>query len=289
MNKVGAEQIGADSLISIISNRLIDAALDSLLQNFKATLRISLVPFLLASVAFFALNFDNILEAAGPTGPVEFDLWGLFRTFLGVFLFVFASFHVAVHWHRFRAGKSGAPARRSAAYMLKSIALTLGLLLLTMVISGLLSILLGLGGVLHVEIGAFSTAYALGWRYVVLNMVGTFLFSGLFLYWSTWLVATALGETSTYRFSQADALTREIFHVALLYTVATMLWPFVASAPLPEILQFVLLVISYWLAFMMSIAVLTEIYELTKMREPVAAQPAATAAEDPADTETLDK
>jgi hypothetical protein len=248
----------------MLTNRLIDATFDSLRGNMRAALRISLVPILLA-VAAIALLMLPLIRAAIEEGGGTVRVAGggqIATIFVSALILFYAIFHAAVGWHRFSLGAEGrAGAGPRVVYGLISFLITLVILAAMLVPVLLIGTLAGTP--IQISVGSYGEALARGWGHVALNFAATFAFAYFLMRWSPWLVSTALWEKSGRSFLRTWPIRKEIAHVALLYALATLAWSMLGFVALPWPLALAVDLSLGWFAFMLSVAVLTEIYRAT--------------------------
>lgn len=248
----------------VLTTPLIDKAFDSLMGNLPAALRTSLVPFGLAVMAALSLNFPAIMILLQDGTGLGIKQIHMTLLFLSMFPFLYASFFIAVRWHQFSLGtqhKGGFG--RPVAYGLVSLLISILTICLTLFLSLIISIVTGQGASVSVQIGDFSQAFQKDWGAVILNAFGSFLFSYVFLRWSPWLVSFAMNETVGNPFHRTLPMRKEIAQIAAIYTLATLIWAGFGMLPLPGLLVALVSIILLWIAFMMSIAILSEIYRAT--------------------------
>ena len=249
----------------MISNKLIDASFEQVFGHLRDALRISLPPFLIALVVAFGGNWPTVQRIIAQDGAnVQVGGAGIALLFLGVAALVFAGFWVAVNWHRFSLGDPDGSGlvKRTLFYAGVSILISFALLILMLVPTLILSVIVGES--VNINIGSFSESLARGWFHVGLNAVATFAFAYFLMRWSPWLVSLALGRKAGPSFPRSFPLRGQIVHIAILYTAATFVWSFLGFAGLPWWFELGLDLIFMWIAFMLSIAVLTEIYRATE-------------------------
>lgn len=244
----------------MLTNQIIEDAFDSLTQNFKAALRISLIPFGIAVAAALAVNGRSIFLMFDPQGYQHIGGGDVALFFLGILFIVIAGYYTAVRWHLFSLNIQGeAGLKRIFAYLFVAFVISL--------ISVLPAFLVGaVGGLLFYAIGMPPTSSFLA--QLGLNALGTGVAAYVFLRFSTWLVSVALNRQSSQNWKRTSPLHSVILHTAVIYTVATFLWSLIGLAGLPIPVAIVVDVVLSWLAFMMSIAVLTEIYRMTLPTDP---------------------
>ncbi len=246
----------------MLTNFIIENAYGSLSLNFRAALRISLVPLSIALAAALFINARLIFLLSQPTGYQKVTGVHAALVFLGLAFLSYAAFHVAVRWHRFSldATNSVGPGR-TLKYMLVSGVIAFGALVAMLIVLSVPGLVLGVG--VAVNVGAFGEAFRSGIAAVVMNFVGTMGFAYVFMRFSPWLVATAIARPSAANFNRTKPLSGPILHTALIYAAATFLWSLFGLAGIPWPLAVVVDLALSWFAFMMSIAVLTEIYRAT--------------------------
>ena len=247
----------------MLSNRIIDAAFDSLFKDFRQTLGIGVLPFVVGIALFAVLNASLILQLMTfQGGMIRVSQAQIALLFLGVAVLFYCGTHVAVRWHCYSLDVPPMLQRnyqRSFLYLPMSLLFTGAIIVLLLLVLALpAGVLLG---EVSVKVGSYSEAIQRGWPHVLVTALGTFLFMLLFLKWATmWLVAHAVGNTARGPHWTTSLVWREIIHIAALYTLATFLWTFVGGFGLTWYIDLVLQLAVSWLAFMLSIALLTEIY-----------------------------
>ncbi len=249
----------------MLSNQLIDASFDQVFRHLRDALRISLPPFLIALVFAVGVNYptvQSIMQQGG--GSVSVSGGAIALLFAGVAALVFSGFLVAVNWHRFSLNSTNRDGlvKRTFFYACVSILISIGALLLMLVPALIASVIVGES--LNVSIGSFSEAWVRGPFHVAINALATFGFAYILMRLSPWLVSLALGQTSKNSIGRTYAVRGQIIHIAVLYTLATFVWSFLGFAGLPWWLELALDLIFMWIAFMLSIAVLTEIFRATE-------------------------
>lgn len=244
-----------------LTNPIIDAAFDSILAHLRPALVLTLVAVLLSALVL-ALTWGPLIwslqgvEGRTPASPGQVPL-----ALLGLVAVVYMWFWVAVRWHRLSLGVDGGGLGRPLVYGLVSFGITLLIFVPLMFLMLFAALASGQGNVAF-RIGEFGTALSL-WQNA-LNLAATFLASYIFLRFAPWLVGAALGVKGPPAFARTRALRGEIAHVAGIYAIALLLYGTVGALSLPGPLQIVVDLAFAWIAFMMSIAVLTEIYRLTE-------------------------
>ncbi|MDA8585278.1 hypothetical protein N9L47_03310 [Rhodobacteraceae bacterium] len=247
----------------MLTNKIIDAVFDSIFQNFRNALAISVPPFIIAIVVFVGLNFQSLRNlAASNTGYITVDSAQIVGFVVGILCLVYAGTYVAVRWHCFSLDVPKVLQKnyiRPFLYLVMSALFVLLIMVILIVVLILPSTLL-LGEV-QVEVGSFASALARGWPHVLVNAIGTFAFAYLFLTLaSVSLVGHAVGKGTRDPRRTTHRVRREILQIATIYTVATFMWTFVGFVPLPLPIALAVQLAFVWLAFMISIAFLTEIY-----------------------------
>ena len=250
-------------------------ALDSVLGKYKAALKISL-PIMVLNIGLIALLsydfwqavfFDNQFGAevilSGSFGTVRVILIPLFLT-------IISFYWVTVAWHRFiildeplRGVFPKLHLKSIWAYMWRLFVLALALGFVVGVPLLLLSSAVGGGG--QLEIGGYSKALQRGPLDVIINMIGTAVFTYAFLRYSPLLVAAAIGQPirpasgweSTYWARSAIAL------LAIGYAVVSLIYPLVGGGLSTGIWQVDLVIFLglQWVGFMFTISLLTTLYQ----------------------------
>jgi len=103
--------------------------------------------------------------------------------------------------------------------------------------------------------------------------LGTLYLSYVFMRLSPWLAAIALDEqwaweeNFVWSLDRTEPIKGTIFATAVVYTLATLAWYALAFIPISVGVRTVIDLAVYWLGFVLSIAVLTEIYDMTDAPE----------------------
>lgn len=251
--------------MTFLTNKIIDDCFDKLFQNLGTALRISLPPLLGALIVALLINFQLILRFinSGAEAMLSIDGTDVLLAVLGVFLIVAAGFYVAVRWHRFAFGlEGGGGAKTTASYALKSILLGILAALAMVILIGLPSLVFTTN--ISIEVGAYEEAIARGPLHVLIDFLGTTLYAYVLLRLAPVLVGEALRqELNRPAFAQTKQVSGQIAQIAIIYAAATLLWSLLGLAGLPLPLAIVIDLVLSWIAFMLSISILTEIHRTT--------------------------
>ena len=255
------------------AQRLLNDAFDSIIGNVLAALRISLWPFVAMLIAI-AILLSDLLQAihqASISGvPIDFQ-GGAGRGFLVVGVVLFTMYLVTVKWHRFvllpadQGGRDVLPLAVTLVYALVSI-LVLLCVAIVVVIVMFIPMVAFTDGRVTVGLGAFQDAYARGLAFLVFVFFVNWLFLWLVLSVSPILVSIAIrAEPRGFEaLRHSDGRGAELRALALIMTTAMLAWDFlgIGLAGLPGGAQLALVLVINWIAFMMSISILTTFYKL---------------------------
>lgn len=250
-------------------------ALDSVLGNLKAALKISIPVLILNLVLVAVLGFD-IWQAlfSGNEQKVTETLStpvGVLRVFFIPSLFIIVSMYwVTVAWHRYVILEEQPGAifpkfnlGRIWAYIWRLLVLVIVIALGVILPLALLSSIMGGGG--RVNVADYSEALRLGPMAVVFNVIGTMLFTYVFLRYSPFLVAAAIGQpirASTGRESTLWA-RGDIMLLAVGYAVITLITTFVGGGMQTGFwpVDLAIILALQWVAFMFTISLITTLYQ----------------------------
>lgn len=250
-------------------------ALDSVLGNFKAALKITL-PVLLLNFGLIALMSYDFWQAAlsgnrfGAEAILK-DPYGTTRVVFVPLLMVGISLYwVTVAWHRFvilDEQPNGILPKlhlgRIWAYIWRLLVLAILAGLVVGLPLGVLSNAFGVGG--RINFTDYSAALQNGPFAVALHILGTTLFSYLFMRYSPVLVGAAIGRPITVGTAQAStfAVRKDIFILAIGYAAVALIHSMIGGGlqfgfwPIDLCIALAL----QWVTFMFSISLLTTLYQ----------------------------
>lgn len=250
-------------------------ALDSVLGNYKAALKIT-VPILGLGLGLIALlSFDFWQTALSGNGfgarAILKDPFGTVRVVLIPLLIVITSLYwVTITWHRFiildEQPRGVLPKLHLGsiwAYIWRLSVLSFVIGFMTAVPLATLSRIFGGNG--RINIANYADALASGPVAVIFNILGTIFFTYAFLRYSPFLVAAAIGKpimASTGR--QASLWARnDIALMAVGYALVTLVYALVGAGVSSGFWQIDLAIVLalQWVAFMFTISLLTTLYQ----------------------------
>ena len=250
-------------------------ALDKVLGNIKTALQISILVLLLVLIIVAAISFPfwQAVYSGSDSGARAFMSAPMGRArviLIPAVLIVIGLYWITVAWHRFvildekPAGilpKLHLGCIWGYLWRLIVLSFTIGIVIgLPLVI---LSNIVGGGG--QIKIGDYSEARKLGPIAVFINMVGTAAFAYVFLRYSPFLVAAAIGQpikASTGR--ESTYWAREaILVLAIGYAVMSLVSSFIGGGLSTGFWQIDLAIVLalQWVAFMFTISLLTTLYQ----------------------------
>jgi hypothetical protein len=254
--------------LEVSASQLIDHAFDHIISRWKRALWIPVSSIVICVLPGLFLMFPIIQRLIAQSGgfvtlQYQAEVWGLYLIGFGLLV----GFYVAaVRWHRVIVldGDGARPSVwRFLGYMLGSLLCMFCILLLLLIPTFFIGA--ASGGSARFTIGNFAGAFSLGWFFLIYNALMTFVFAYLFLRVAPGLVSLAVGGPVSLRngFAYSSFLSRQIAQIALTYTVATFLWSMapLTGIVLPVILWLPLTLGLYWIAFMMSVSIMTVIYQ----------------------------
>lgn len=252
----------------VTANQLIDQAFEHITVRWKRALWIPVSSIVICALPGLFLIFPMLQRLIAQNGGFvtpqnQAEVWGLFLMGFGIFV----GFYVAaVRWHRVIVlDEDGArpSAWRFLGYMLGSLLCMFGILFLLLIPTFFIGA--ASGGSARFTIGNFAGAFALGWFFLIYNALMTFVFAYLFLRVAPGLVSLAVGGPVSLgnAWAYSSFLSHQIATIALTYTVATFLWSMapLTGIALPVIISLPLTLGLYWIAFMMSVSIMTVIYQ----------------------------
>lgn len=249
-------------------------ALDSVLENMKTALRISL-PILVLNIIVIAVLGYSFWHAVFTQGERAADVilqqpFGIIRVFvIPLILIVTSLYWVTVAWHRFvilDEHPTGVIPKLHLgciwAYLWRLIVLSIAVGFVVAMPLAILSSILGGGG--KINIADYSEALQTGPVAVIFNIIGTIGFSYAFMRYSPFLVAAAVGRpirAATGRESTYWA-RQSIFLLAIGYAVMSLVYALVGGGLSTGLWQadLVILLAMQWVAFMFTISLLTTLY-----------------------------
>jgi len=250
-------------------------ALDKVLGNIKTALQISIPILLLVLIIVAAISFSfwQAVYSGSDSGVRAFMSapMGIARVVvIPVILIVIGLYWVTVAWHRFVI------LDEKPAGMLPKLHLGCiwGYLWRLVVLSFAIGIVIGLplailsnvvGGGGQINIADYSEALKSGPVAVIINMVGTAAFAYVFIRYSPFLVAAAIGQpikASTGRESTYWA-RKAIFVLAIGYAVMSLLSSFIGGGLSTGFwpIDLAIVLVLQWVGFMFTISLLTTIYQ----------------------------
>ena len=251
----------------MLTTPIIDRAVENLTRDFRITVRLGLVPLVLAIGFALAMSvpairqFRNFL-IAGPSyrqPTIDIGNWAVLMVVIGILVVFAVGFRVAVRWHRYSFGMSLKTQKgfwRGLKYAFASVGISFVILFVFALINFPLSALLGTKDTLAVA--DFSGLQ--GPVDFVVRGVVTLGFYYFLFRWSPVLVRIAVDGPSFASFERTLHFRREILHISAIYTAAFFLWDMAGGISLPLFLDVPVNLGFTWFAFMISISVLTEIY-----------------------------
>ncbi|MCF6316632.1 MAG: hypothetical protein L3J30_10190 [Marinosulfonomonas sp.] len=250
-------------------------ALDSVLGDFKIALKISIPVMLLNLVVSAIFGFDfwqALFSGDGRGAQAIMDApYGAIKIIIIPLLFVLLSMYwVTVAWHRFvilDEQPSGMFPKlhlgRIWAYIWRLLVLTIVIAFVIALPLALLSSILGGGG--KINIANYSEALARGPVAVVFNLIGTILFAYVFLRYSPFLVAAAIGKPIAAASGREATYwaKKDIFLLAVGYAVMSLVYTLIGGGLSTGLWQIDLAIILalQWVAFMFTISLLTTLYQ----------------------------
>lgn len=250
-------------------------ALDSVLGNYKAALRISVPIFVLGLglIALFSFDFWQTVLSGNGFGAraILNDQFGTVRVIYIPLLIVITSLYwVTITWHRFiilnELPRGILPKLHLGsiwAYIWRLFVLSFVIGIVTALPLVILSSIFGAGG--KINIANYSQALANGPVAVIFNILGTIFFTYAFLRYSPFLVAAAIGmpiRAATGRESTYWA-RNDIFLMAAGYAFVTLVYALVGAGLSSGFWQIDLAIVLalQWVAFMFTISLLTTLYQ----------------------------
>lgn len=250
-------------------------ALDKVLGNIKTALQISIPILLLVLIIVAAISFSfwQAVYSGNDSGVRDFmsALMGVARVVvIPVILIVIGLYWVTVAWHRFVI------LDEKPAGILPNLhfGCIWGYLWRLVVLSFVIGIVIGLplailsnvvGGGGQINIADYSEALKAGPVAVIINMVGTAAFAYVFIRYSPFLVAAAIGQpikASTARESTYWA-RKAIFVLAIGYAVMSLVSTFIGGGLSTGFwpIDLAIILALQWVAFMFTVSLLTTLYQ----------------------------
>lgn len=250
-------------------------ALDSVLGNYKAALKIT-IPIIVLNIGLIALMSYDFWQSAlsgnefGARAILN-DLFGITRVIVFPLLLVVTSLYwVTVAWHRFiilDEQPHGIFPKlhlgRIWAYIWRLFVLAFVIGIVVGIPLAILSSAVGGGG--KIQVADYTEALQNGPISVIVNMIGTAVFAYAFLRYSPFLVAAAIGQPiraasgreSTYWAKNA------IFLLAIGYAVISLVYPIIGGGLSTGLWQADLAIVLglQWMGFMFTISLLTTLYQ----------------------------
>jgi len=250
-------------------------ALDKVLGNIKTALQISIPILLLILIIVAAISFPfwQAVYSGSDSGARAFMSapMGMARVFvIPVILIIIGLYWITVAWHRFvilDEKPAGILPKLHLGciwgYLWRLIVLSFVIGIVIGVPLAILSNVVGGGG--KINIADYSDALKIGPVAVIINMVGTAAFAYVFIRYSPFLVAAAIGQpikASTGRESTYWA-RKAIFVLAIGYAVMSLVSGFIGGGLSTGFWQVDLAIVLalQWVAFMFTISLLTTIYQ----------------------------
>ena len=250
-------------------------ALDKVLENIKTAFQLSIpvLSIVLIISAAFSFSFWLAVYSGNDSGVRAFMSapLGMARAFaIPVLLIVIGVYWITVAWHRFVILEE-----KPAGILPKlHLGCIWGYLWRLVVLSFVIGIVIGLplavlsnvvGGGGQINIADYSEALKSGPVAVIINMVGTAAFAYVFMRYSPFLVAAAIGQpikASTGRESTYWA-RKAIFVLAIGYAVMSLLSSFIGGGLSTGFwpIDLAIVLVLQWVGFMFTISLLTTIYQ----------------------------
>ncbi len=250
-------------------------ALDKVLENIKTAFQLSIpvLSIVLIISAAFSFSFWLAVYSGNDSGVRAFMSapLGMARAFaIPVLLIVIGVYWITVAWHRFvilEEKPAGILPKLHLGciwgYLWRLVVLSFAIGIVIGLPLAILSNVVGGGG--QINIADYSEALKSGPVAVIINMVGTAAFAYVFIRYSPFLVAAAIGQpikASTGRESTYWA-RKAIFVLAIGYAVMSLLSSFIGGGLSTGFwpIDLAIVLVLQWVGFMFTISLLTTIYQ----------------------------